>query len=266
MSDQADRLRQLVGASRAATALADDEPWPTDRRPCRDAASPRTTRSLALYQRQRGRRDVEPGPEPGDRAGGDGPARRGGGCRPRAGEPRSAVRADAAVRPGGRAGGPMPLVDAVVAGPGDIQIVPGAHAMRTRCGGPGRRTGAAGRGAGRAGGGVRLRAGGCGLGPGAGVATLAAAADQVVIVSTPEPTSIADAHAAISRFRRLAGSASAARCWSTRPPRPPRPPTSWTGWSPRAGSSWARWFRRWVRGPYEPTPTSPWRSAAAGRS
>ena len=34
---------------------------------------------------------------------------------------------------------------------------------------------------------------------------LAAAADQVVIVSTPEPTSIADAHAAIGRFRRLAG-------------------------------------------------------------
>ena len=43
---------------------------------------------------------------------------------------------------------------------------------------------------------------GSGLGP--GVAMLAAAADQVVIVSTPEPTSIADAHAAIGRFRRLA--------------------------------------------------------------
>ena len=32
---------------------------------------------------------------------------------------------------------------------------------------------------------------------------LAAAADQAVIVSTPEPTSIADAHAAIGRFGRL---------------------------------------------------------------
>ena len=42
---------------------------------------------------------------------------------------------------------------------------------------------------------------GSGLGP--GVAMLAAAADQAVIVSTPEPTSIADAHAAIRRFRRL---------------------------------------------------------------
>ena len=42
---------------------------------------------------------------------------------------------------------------------------------------------------------------GSGLGP--GVTMLAAAADQAVIVSTPEPTSIADAHAAIGRFRRL---------------------------------------------------------------
>ena len=43
---------------------------------------------------------------------------------------------------------------------------------------------------------------GSGLGP--GVALLAAAAQQTVIVSTPEPTSIADAHAAICRFRGLA--------------------------------------------------------------
>ena len=44
MSDQADKLRQLVGASRAATAtaLAEDEPEPVA-----DAAgSARTTRSL----------------------------------------------------------------------------------------------------------------------------------------------------------------------------------------------------------------------------
>ena len=41
---------------------------------------------------------------------------------------------------------------------------------------------------------------GSGLGP--GVALLAAEADQVVIVSTPEPTSLADAHAAISRFHQ----------------------------------------------------------------
>jgi flagellar biosynthesis protein FlhG len=35
--------------------------------------------------------------------------------------------------------------------------------------------------------------------------TLAAAAGEVVLVTTPEPTSVADAHAAVNRFRRLAG-------------------------------------------------------------
>jgi flagellar biosynthesis protein FlhG len=44
---------------------------------------------------------------------------------------------------------------------------------------------------------------GSGLGP--GVATLAAAADEVVVVTTPEPTSVADAHATIGRLRRLPG-------------------------------------------------------------
>jgi flagellar biosynthesis protein FlhG len=44
---------------------------------------------------------------------------------------------------------------------------------------------------------------GSGLGP--AIATLAAAADRVVLVTTPEPTSVADTHAAIGRFRRLAG-------------------------------------------------------------
>src|SRR5438874_2582636 len=44
---------------------------------------------------------------------------------------------------------------------------------------------------------------GSGLGPGIGM--LGAASDQVVVVTTPEPTSVADAHAAIGRFRRPAG-------------------------------------------------------------
>src|SRR5262249_59526370 len=44
---------------------------------------------------------------------------------------------------------------------------------------------------------------GSGLGP--GITTLAAAAEEVVIVTTPEPTSVADAHAVVGRFRRLAG-------------------------------------------------------------
>ena len=42
-----------------------------------------------------------------------------------------------------------------------------------------------------------------GSGLGAGVLMLAAAVEQAVVVSTPEPTSIADAHAAIGRFGRL---------------------------------------------------------------
>ncbi len=41
---------------------------------------------------------------------------------------------------------------------------------------------------------------GSGLGAGAGI--LGAASDQVVIVSTPEPTSLADAHAAIAWFHQ----------------------------------------------------------------
>ena len=42
---------------------------------------------------------------------------------------------------------------------------------------------------------------GSGLGPSIGA--LAASGDEVVVVTTPEPTSVADAHASIGRFRRL---------------------------------------------------------------
>src|SRR5262249_28727709 len=45
---------------------------------------------------------------------------------------------------------------------------------------------------------------GSGLGP--SIATLAAAADQAVVVTTPEPTSLADAHAALGRLGRQPGS------------------------------------------------------------
>jgi flagellar biosynthesis protein FlhG len=102
--------------------------------------------------------------------------------------------------------GECPLAEAIVAGPGDCRIVPGAHGMRTlaEClvDGPARLAGEL----------AELEAGadfllidaGSGLGP--GVATLAAAADQVVVVTTPEPTSVADAHAALGRFRRGAAS------------------------------------------------------------
>jgi flagellar biosynthesis protein FlhG len=95
------------------------------------------------------------------------------------------------------------LGDAVVIGPGEIRIVVGAHAIRAVAedlgDGPARL--------------VRelgdlesasdfvLVDGGSGLG--AGILKLAEAAEEVVIVSTPEPTSVADAHAAINGFRRL---------------------------------------------------------------
>ena len=78
MSDQADRLRQLVGARRAAatfTALAEDEPRHAAIAPRIGVAADDSI--PALHQRQRRRRDVQPGPEPGDRAGGNGSARRG---------------------------------------------------------------------------------------------------------------------------------------------------------------------------------------------
>ena len=99
--------------------------------------------------------------------------------------------------------GDCSLAEAVVTGPGDVRIVPGAHGTRTL-------VDALGDGPTRlvadlaeleAGADFLLIDAGSGLGP--GVATWAAAADQVVIVTTPEPTSVADAHAAIGRFRRL---------------------------------------------------------------
>ena len=95
------------------------------------------------------------------------------------------------------------LADAVVPGPGDIRVVPGAHAARTSM-------------SDLSDGAVRLANevkeigvdfdfvlidAGSGMGQGAGF--LAAATDDVVVVSTPEPTSLADAHAAIGRFHEL---------------------------------------------------------------
>jgi flagellar biosynthesis protein FlhG len=98
-----------------------------------------------------------------------------------------------------------PLADAVVAGPAGVRVVPGAHGMRAPLevlgDGPARLADEL----------ADLEAecdfvlvdAGSGLGP--GIATLAAAADEVVLVTTPEPTSVADAHAAVQRLRRLPG-------------------------------------------------------------
>ena len=99
-----------------------------------------------------------------------------------------------------------PLADAIVLGPGEIQIIPGAHGSRTLAevleDAPTRLAREL----------VDLEAeadfliidAGSGLGP--SIRSLAAAADQVVIVTTPEPTSVADAHAAIQRLHRPSGS------------------------------------------------------------
>jgi flagellar biosynthesis protein FlhG len=101
--------------------------------------------------------------------------------------------------------GDVPLADAVVEGPGGVTILPGAHGMRTLpevLGDGPARLAAELAGLERQADLVIVDAG-SGLGP--GTATLAAAADEVVIVTTPEPTSVADAHAAVARFRRLPG-------------------------------------------------------------
>ncbi len=100
--------------------------------------------------------------------------------------------------------GGRPLADAIVDGPAGIRIIPGAHASRTLID-------ALGDAPGRL---VEELSGleaeaefvvvDAGSGLGASIATLAAAADEVLVVTTPEPTSVADAHAAINRFRRLA--------------------------------------------------------------
>src|SRR4051794_2649680 len=101
--------------------------------------------------------------------------------------------------------GDGPLADAVVPGPAGVKILPGAHAMRTlpEVLGDGPARLAAELEGLESGADLLIVDAGSGLGP--GIVTLAAAADEVVVVTTPEPTSVADAHAAIGRFRRLPG-------------------------------------------------------------
>ena len=202
MSDQADKLRQLVRASRTAStiALADDEPEPSPG----ESASARTTRSLLFTSGKGGvgtsnlvlnlaialgemdQRvlvlDADLGLANLDLLCGIAPA----------------------YDLGDVLAGRCTLSEAVMEGPGGIRIVPGAHAIRTGADaleeGPARLVAELG----------ELESesdfvfvdAGSGLGPGA--AMLASAVDQAVIVSTPEPTSIADAHASISRMGRLA--------------------------------------------------------------
>ena len=139
------------------------------------------------------------------------------------------------------------LSDAVVPGPCGIQVVPGAHASRTsiersrRRGRRGWRTSSASSGSTID---FVLIDAGSGLGAGRGM--LAAAADQVVVVSTPEPTSLADAHAAISRFHQ-SGTLRAARARQPGRIGGRGESRSWTESSTRAGSSKGRWSHRWDR-------------------
>lgn len=98
-----------------------------------------------------------------------------------------------------------PIVEAIVTGPAGVRIVAGAHGMRTLGEaleqGPSRlvdelatlRTGAD----------FLLIDAGSGLSTAA--SAIAPAVDQVVIVTTPEPTSVADAHAALRPLSRAIG-------------------------------------------------------------
>ncbi len=202
MSDQADRLRQLVVASRGATAAA--APSPAEEEPPERAQDPpRGARSLLFTSGKGGVGtsnlvlnlaialgelgqdvlvvDADIGLANLDLLCGLSP------------------RYDLGDVLAGRCG----LGDAVMTGPGGIRIVPGAHAIRTGAemleDGADRLVDELGELESESD--FVLVDAGSGLGPGA--TKLAAAADTAVIVSTPEPTSLADAHAAIGRFRRL---------------------------------------------------------------
>ena len=80
-------------------------PVPRRPGPMPAATAARDRREVAgLHQRQGGRGDVQPGAEPGDRAGAAGPEGHAGRRRLRPGEPRFALRTGPRVRPGRRAG------------------------------------------------------------------------------------------------------------------------------------------------------------------
>ena len=200
MSDQADGLRQLVQARSGTTALLADPPAPS-----RTAAAPAKARSLVLTSGKGGvgtsNLALNLAIALGERGG-------------------RVVLVDAdlglanidllcGLAPGCDLGdvlaGDRRLPEAIVDGPAGIRIIPGAHASRTlieALGDAPRRLVEELSGL-EAGADFLVVDAGSGLGP--SIATLAAAADEVLVVTTPEPTSVADAHAAINRFRRLPG-------------------------------------------------------------
>ena len=205
MSDQADGLRQLVRARSGATALADPEPGPDPPPGARPPGAPTKARSLVFTSGKGGVGTSNLALNLALALGGLG---------------QRVVLVDAdlglanldllcGLAPARDLGdvltGDRPLSEAVVDGPAGVKILPGAHAMRTlpEVLGDGPARLAAELAGLEAGADVVIVDAGSGLGP--GIATLAAAADEVVVVTTPEPTSVADAHAALGRFRRLPG-------------------------------------------------------------
>jgi flagellar biosynthesis protein FlhG len=100
--------------------------------------------------------------------------------------------------------GDRTLDEAIVRGPGGIRIIPGAHASRTLIEAMGDSSRRLVEELTALESGADLLVVDAGSGLGSSIATLAAAADEVLVVTTPEPTSVADAHAAINRLRRLA--------------------------------------------------------------
>lgn len=93
------------------------------------------------------------------------------------------------------------LAEALVSGPGEIRVLPGAHGSRTlpECLAQAPARLARELAALEADADFLLVDAGSGLSP--AIATIAGAADQVVLVTTPEPTSVADAHAALARLK-----------------------------------------------------------------
>jgi flagellar biosynthesis protein FlhG len=100
--------------------------------------------------------------------------------------------------------GDRALAEAIVPGPSGIRLIPGAHASRTLIEGPGDVSGRLIHELSRLEAGIDFLLVDAGSGLSPSIGRLAGSADEVVVVTTPEPTSMADAHASIRRFRLLA--------------------------------------------------------------
>ena len=139
MSDQADGLRQLVQAAIGLGVWGDGASRSSSRSPVHRNAAADTNAVAGPDQRQGGRGDIEPGAEPGGRPGRAGRTGGAGGCRPRSGQHRPALRAAPATDLGDVLAGDRPLAEAIVEGPAGIRIVPGRIGIADPGRGPRRR-------------------------------------------------------------------------------------------------------------------------------